>query len=175
MMPDSAFNFSWELIGDLQAGRPRLGATMRVEAYRLMLFCLRDVLARKYGVDETKRLLYEAGVIAGWEFSEHVLGEMTDLPSFMTKLQSACREMGIGVVEFEQIDPRGDEFVLTVTEDLDCSGLPDTGTQICQFDEGFIAALLEYATEQKYTVREVDCWASGARVCRFHARKITSG
>ena len=37
-------------------------------------------------------------------------------------------------------------LVLTVSEDLDCSGMPDLGQEICSYDEGFIAALLEKFT-----------------------------
>ena len=40
---------------------------------------------------------------------------------------------------------------------------------ICTYDEGFIAALLESFNGQPFVVREVDCWASGARTCRFVA------
>ncbi|MDR0671731.1 MAG: hypothetical protein LBF64_05400 [Oscillospiraceae bacterium] len=32
-----------------------------------------------------------------------------------------------------------------------------------------MSGILEIYTGQKYDVREVDCWASGDRVCRFEA------
>jgi len=59
--------------------------------------------------------------------------------------------------------------VMTVGEDLDCSGLPITGETICHYDEGFIAGILKAYTKQNYVVREVDCWSTGARICRFKA------
>ena len=59
------------------------------------------------------------------------------------------------------------EMVLTVGEDLDCSGLPVTNENLCIYDEGFLAGILEVYTGKKYKVEEVDCWASGDRVCRF--------
>ncbi|MHB0935511.1 MAG: V4R domain-containing protein [Armatimonadota bacterium] len=168
------FRFSWELLGDLETGRPHLGPTMRVEPYRLMLFSLRDVIEKRLDAEEAARIFYEAGTVAGWEFAAHLLADCPSLASFVNRLKTVCREMGIGFVEIEKMDP-DDEIILNVTEDLDCSGLPDLGMPVCQYDEGFIAALLEYATEQKYTVREVDCWADGAHQCRFVARKITAG
>jgi predicted hydrocarbon binding protein len=58
--------------------------------------------------------------------------------------------------------------VLTVGQDLDCSGLPVTNETVCNYDEGFIAGILEAYTGKKYEVREVDCWANGDRVCRFN-------
>ena len=45
--------------------------------------------------------------------------------------------------------------------------LPVTNETVCNYDEGFIAGILEAYTGKKYDVREVDCWASGDRVCRF--------
>jgi predicted hydrocarbon binding protein len=62
--------------------------------------------------------------------------------------------------------------VLTVSEDLDCSGLPETGDEICTYDEGFISALLESFTGIPFHVEEVDCWCTGDRTCRFEAKAI---
>jgi len=59
--------------------------------------------------------------------------------------------------------------VLTVEEDLDCSGLPVTGDQVCNYDEGFLSCVLKEYMGKDYLVKEVDCWASGVRVCRFEA------
>jgi predicted hydrocarbon binding protein len=61
---------------------------------------------------------------------------------------------------------------LTVAEDLDCSGLPCTNEVVCQYDEGFIAGVLEAYTGQAFNAKEIDCWASGDRVCRFDVRAI---
>ena len=61
------------------------------------------------------------------------------------------------------------DFTLTVEEDLDCSGLPVSGETVCDYDEGFIAGVLEAYTKKAFHVKEIDCWASGGRVCRFHA------
>ena len=60
-------------------------------------------------------------------------------------------------------------FTLTVSEDLDCSGLPVTGETVCVYDEGFIAGILEAYTNRPFEVREIDCWSTGDRTCRFSA------
>lgn len=60
-------------------------------------------------------------------------------------------------------------FIITVAEDLDCSGLPELGTPLCTYDEGCIAALLEGFAGKSFTVQEVDCWCTGDRTCRFNA------
>ena len=56
-----------------------------------------------------------------------------------------------------------------VAEDADCSGLPVLGETVCNYDEGFIAGILSVYSGKQYTAIEVDCWATGDRVCRFHA------
>ena len=70
----------------------------------------------------------------------------------------------------EKADLERLEMTLTVAEDLDCSGLPFTDEVVCQYDEGFIAGVLEAYTGKVFHVKEVDCWASGGRVCRFDVR-----
>ena len=61
------------------------------------------------------------------------------------------------------------KIILTVAEDADCSGLPVLGETVCNYDEGFIAGILSMYSGKPYTAVEVDCWATGDRVCRFHA------
>jgi hypothetical protein len=77
--------------------------------------------------------------------------------------------MGVGILRVEKADIQQGSFVLTVSEDLDCSGLPDLHYEICKYDEGFIAGLLESFTGNQFKVKEVDCWCTGDRTCRFTA------
>ena len=163
------YEFSWDLLGDLQLGRPNLGPTTRLEVYRLMLFCFRDVMEKNLGTAETDRLFYEAGRMAGAQMYEHLIGEPESLNDFVARLQKVLMELGIGILRVEQADPVKGEFLLTVSEDLDCSGLPESDTEICVYDEGLISALLESFTGKKFRVREVDCWCTGDRTCRFKA------
>lgn len=161
--------FSWELLGNLEVGRPSLGPLMRVETYRLMQFTLREVLERHYGATVTDGLLYEAGYLAGKHFYTQLIGPVADLHVFTKRLGQALRDLGIGILAIEEADLINGQFVVTVSEDLDCSGLPVLDNAICTYDEGFIAALLESYNGRPFVVREVDCWANGARTCRFVA------
>jgi predicted hydrocarbon binding protein len=77
--------------------------------------------------------------------------------------------MGIGVLRVEEEDLAHGRLVLTVSEDLDCSGLPELSYEICTYDEGFISALLERFSGKKFKVKEIDCWCTGDRTCRFLA------
>lgn len=164
------YKFSWDLIGDLDLGRPNLGRSARLEVYRLMQFCVRDVLEQNMGSDKTDRLFHEAGKLAGCQFYEHVLARSTDFADFVKQVQNTLKEMGIGVFRVEEADAKNENFVFTVSEDLDCSGLPELGYEICTYDEGFIAGLMESYTGKRFSVKEVDCWCTGERTCRFTAK-----
>ena len=80
------------------------------------------------------------------------------------------KEFGIGILRVEDINPEKGELTVTVSEDLDCSGLPDNGVEFCTYDEGFICGLLEAFTGKAFAVKEIDCWCTGDRTCRFQAR-----
>jgi predicted hydrocarbon binding protein len=90
-----------------------------------------------------------------------------DFDVFVANLQKALADLKIGILRMEAFDVPTGDIVLTVGQDLDCSGLPVTNETVCNYDEGFIAGILEAYTGKKYNVREVDCWANGDRVCRF--------
>ncbi len=173
-MSDRKYAFFWGLLGDLQEGRPHLGSTTRLEIYRLMQFTLRDVLERRLGTDAADGFFREAGFLAGKEFYENVIGRQSDPGVFVQRLQNAMKEMGIGLLRMEEADLDEMKFVLTVSEDLDCSGLPETGYEVCVYDEGFIAGLLEGFAGRKFTVKEIDCWCTGDRTCRFSAEATGS-
>ncbi len=163
------YAFSWALLGNLQEGRPNLGNTTRLEMYRLMQFCFRDVIEQQLGSDETDRIFYQAGHLAGRQFYSNVIGQPVSFEDFISKLQAALKELGVGILRVEEADPSATRLVMTVSEDLDCSGLPEQGHEICTYDEGFIAALLESFSGKPFNVKEIDCWCTGDRTCRFQA------
>ncbi len=164
--------FDWSMLGNLAEGRPNLGESMNVAVYRLMQFTLRDVLIQRMGVAEADRVFYDAGREAGVQFYEHVLTRTGSFQDFVADLQESLLRLNIGILRVEKADLEALHFTLTVAEDLDCSGLPICGEQVCTYDEGFIHGLLTSFTGREFQVREVDCWASGDRVCRFEAAAV---
>lgn len=172
MLEARKYAFDWNLLGDLEVGRPNLGPLTSVKNYRLMQFCLRDVLEQHIGSDAADAIFYDAGKLAGRFFAEELIGPVASFSEFIQKLTSALAEQTVGILRVEQADDDGSHFVLTVSEDLDCSGLPISGYEVCVYDEGFIAALLEWGTGSPYAVKEVDCWCTGDRTCRFEARAV---
>ena len=171
-MTNRKYTFSWDLIGDIQLGRPNLGPTTRIEVYRLMQFVLRDVLERRFGTEVTDDLFFEAGKLAGTEFYKKFCAGITDLNEFFSALQKLLLELRMGILRVESADTESGAFVFTVSEDLDCSGLPELDFEVCVYDEGFIAGLLENFTGKKFTVKEIDCWCTGDRTCRFAAKMV---
>lgn len=166
--PEHSHNvFTWENLGDIKKGRGELGEEMPVLIYRLMQYTMLDVLSRAYGNEKANEYFREAGYLAGTEFAKNTLDLETDFNSFVANLQKALKDLKIGILRMEDFDDASGEIVLTVAEDLDCSGLPITNETVCYYDEGFIAGILKAYTGNNYNVREVDCWANGDRVCRF--------
>jgi predicted hydrocarbon binding protein len=161
--------FKWTDLGDIEEGRPNLGPLMPVVVYRLFQYTLRDILIVEQGVEFANRIFRRSGWQAGWAFCENLLTPDLDFNAFLSQLQSRLRELNVGVLRVEKADLEKGEFTLTVAEDLDCSGLPMTDEVVCTYDEGFIAGILERYTGKPFNVKEIDCWASGGRICRFHA------
>ncbi len=168
-------SFSWDKLGDIKEGRGQLGEEMPVLVYRLMQFTMLDVLTKGLGEEEANEYFRRAGLLAGAEFAHNALDLTVEFDAFVAELQRQLRELKIGILRMEAFDSQSGEIVLTVGEDLDCSGLPVTGENVCTYDEGFIAGILEAYTGKRYDVHEVDCWASGDRVCRFRGVQQADG
>jgi Predicted hydrocarbon binding protein (contains V4R domain) len=107
--------------------------------------------------------------LAGKQFYQNAMQEAVDFNDFIQSLQSILAEKGIGILRIETADYDQGKYVMSVSEDLDCSGLPELDYEICVYDEGFIAGLLESFTGEKFKVKEIDCWCTGDRTCRFIA------
>ncbi len=166
------YAFSWDLIGDIKRGRPHLGNETRLEVYRLFQFMLRDVLEQHLLDKEiVDKIFFQAGIEAGKHFAEKNVGKQQNLYAFLACLQKKLHEFKIGILRIEQVSQHNAHLIISVEEDLDCSGLPEVGEETCHYDEGFIKGALEYQTGDPYNVKEIDCWSLGGRTCRFEAVK----
>ncbi|MBK7542131.1 MAG: 4-vinyl reductase [Candidatus Competibacteraceae bacterium] len=161
------YSFQWDDLGDIELGRPNLGQSVPVVVYRLAQYTMREVLAQRYGDAAAAEMLQDAGWIAGREFCLNLLDRHQSFSTFIMEVQDKLRELGIGVLRVEKANLDNLLFTMTVSEDLDCSGLPLSGTTVCDYDEGFIAGLLYTYTGKPFSAKEVDCWATGDRTCRF--------
>ncbi len=163
--------FSWDKLGNIKEGRGDLGEEVPVLVYRLMEYSMNHVLAAEYGTEQANELFRKAGYLAGSEFAKNVLDLTLGLDAFVARLQETLKAEKIGILRIEQMDEQDGTIILTVAQDLDCSGLPPTNEVVCNYDEGFLSGVLEAYTNKRYIVREIDCWASGDRVCRFRCNQ----
>ncbi len=166
-MKENNYTFKWKDIGDLEVGRPNLGRNTDVAVYRLMQYTMRSVLNNELGAEKANELFYKSGFIAGSEFCTNILDTSLDFYPFAAQLQEALKSLGVGILRIEKADLEHMDFILTVAEDLDCSGLPITNETVCEYDEGFIAGIFSKYTNKQFIAKEIDCWSTGDRVCRF--------
>jgi len=167
--PSTIHEFSWANLGDIKEGRSDLGEDMPVLVYRLMQFTMLDTLSKEYGNEKANDLFRRAGSLAGTEFAKSQLDLTVDLNAFLSQLTKVLAEYKIGILRMEAFDSQTGNLVLTVGQDLDCSGLPVTDEVVCHYDEGFISGILHTYTGVEYDVKEIACWSNGDRVCRFNA------
>ncbi len=160
------YQFCWSLLG-IEDARPNLGMKIDLELYRLMQFTLRDILEKKYGREAVDEAFFEAGILAGVNFYKHYIQPVANMDEFIHKTQRILKEKRLGILKIEEFLPEEGKVLLTIDEDLDCSGLPELDYETCIYDEGFISALFEQFTGKEWRAREIDCWCTGARTCRF--------
>jgi uncharacterized protein len=173
METNSKYNFKWKDLGDISLGRPNLGTNTHVLVYRLMQYTMRDVLEKHLGSEKTNEIFVEAGYKAGAEFCKNAIDCSLDFHGFVASLTASLEKFGIGVFRVEKADMEKLSFILTVSEDLDCSGLPYSGVAFCDYDEGFIAGIMHSFTGKDFAVKEIDCWGTGERTCRFKVDLLT--
>lgn len=150
-------------------GRGNLGEEIPVAVYRLLEYSLREQLLEELGKKQQVEIFRKAGYRAGQFFAESRLDLTLPFPAFLASVQHQLEQLKIGILRVEKLDEKTGSIVLTVSEDADCSGLPLLGETVCNYDEGFLSGLLSAYTGKKYAAVEVDCWATGDRVCRFRA------
>jgi uncharacterized protein len=162
--------FSWDEIGDLNVGRPNLGLKTDVAIYRLMQYTMRTVLEDHFGEEASRQLFQDAGKLAGKAYCARFLDVSLPPDAFIAQINRQFISHEIGIMRVEKADFANLHLVITVSEDLDCSGLPIKGNTVCDYDEGFIAGIMEAFTGRTFQVKEVDCWSTGDRTCRFDVR-----
>ena len=147
----------------------------RLETYRLFQFTVRDVVEQYHGTTLTETVFRDAGRRAGVTFFNRFCLQACNLGVLVQILADRFSAMKIGILRVEESDEEKLHFTVTVAEDLDCSGLPDTREMSCVYDEGLLQGVLESYYQKPFLVREVDCWSNGGRICRFHARPDVPG
>ena len=81
------YKFSWDQLGDIAIGRENLGAQMPVTVYRLLEYCIKEVLEEDYGKEQMHHIFQKAGIIAGRELAHNLLDLSVDIHTFFGQLQ----------------------------------------------------------------------------------------
>lgn len=158
-----------DYMGFKAEGRGNLGNELPIMVYRLLEYSLMEQLMEDFGAERQIEIFRKAGYRAGSFFAQELLDLTLPFPAFVASLQSQLEKMKIGILRIEKMEEETGKIVLTVSEDADCSGLPLLGETVCNYDEGFLSGILSAYTGKNYSAVEVDCWATGDRVCRFLA------
>lgn len=153
--------------------RDNLGSEIPVFVYRMFLYSLREQLEAESSKEKMIELFRKAGLSSGKFFAENVLDLTLSLDSFIAHLQEKLEKYKIGILRIERLDKETGHMILTISEDVDCSGMPPLGETVCNYDEGFISGILSEYTKKTYQVIEIDCWGTGDRVCRFNAEVMS--
>jgi len=128
-----------------------------------------DVLTKELGIEKAQEFFREAGYLSGLKYAESILDLDLSFDTFVPALQKSLIDLRICILTMEVFSVRTGEIILRIGEALNGKSLPITDETVCYYDEGFIAGILDSYTGKKYTVREIDCWESGDRICRFRA------
>lgn len=152
--------------------RGNLGEELPVIVYRLMEYSLREELTEQLGEEKQIQVFRNAGYRAGVYFAKQMLDMSMTVNEFIADMQARMEELKIGVLRIESLDQKTGVIMLTVSEDADCSGLPLLGETVCNYDEGFISGIMSTYMKREYRAVEVDCWATGDRVCRFRVAPV---
>ena len=110
----------------------------------------------RFGTEKTDKVFYEAGLVAGKAFYDHLLSGTDDVNEFIKKLQSTLEEMQIGVLRVESMSEGAAEVKLAVDENVDCSDLPKNDYEVSTYSDGLISGILEKYTGRRYILNKKD-------------------
>ncbi len=147
--------------------RPNLGNQIHLATYRMLHSSMRSALNGHFGARKVKLLLHEAGEIAGKELCLNLLDTRQDFYHFLSQLQHTLIELKIGILRIEKSDLEMLKFQFVIAEDLDNPKYPGPDFTYCDYEEGFITGIMTAYTNKEFTVKKVDCWTTGNRVCRY--------
>ncbi len=159
--------FSWDMLGDIETGRPTLGMSCPVTAYRMLQKNISLELIKQFGNNKCNEIFKNAGYSAGKECANAVLNCNTNPETFLIHLQILFKEYNIGIIKVEKADFENLEMILDVKECLECAGMLEGSASGCKYFEGFFSGIMEMYFGQSIEVKETDCWSKGHRFCRF--------
>ncbi len=142
-------------INDLKnTNREKLGNSVDITVFRLVRFM--DL--ERYLGNGANAVIYAAGKKLGKELS----------PKTVEEVAKFCEDLKIGYIEIVGENP----LTIRVRECITCSGLKETGKQLCYFEGGFIAGCIESVFNKKVNVKETHCAGLGDDFCQFRVEFV---
>ena len=158
-----------------EKSRSNLGETLPVLVYRMLEYSMKDELVSRLGKDAQIDIFRKAGQRSGEYFARNMLHLDQPLNQFISELQAKLQELKIGVLRIESVDEETGRITLTVSEDADCPPVSRfLVRRYATMMKVFLSGILSVYTGKPYAAIEIDCWATGDRVCRFRAEIVKS-
>jgi predicted hydrocarbon binding protein len=152
---------SWDVIDFLNPNRPCLTSINKDDTKYVINFRL----VRHAKIED---LMGTMGAQAVWYYSGKTLGELAVKKGLIKNLDDFLAfvvDQRIGLVElYKESDNKSRVHVY---ECISCSGIPNIGNEVCQFEGGLIAGVIEKLTNSKVRVVETHCWGKGYSFCGF--------
>lgn len=137
--------------------------------YRMLEYSMKDELIRRFGKETQIDIFRQAGKKAGEYFAKQFLDISLPLDQFAGSLQRKLQELKIGVLRIEDVNEETGKIIFDRFGGCGLFRASVLGETVCNYDEGFISGILSLYSGKTYEAIEVDCWATGDRVCRFHS------
>ncbi len=164
----------------------RINKRLEKDAYIESLFCA-ETLTRKNpdpmlfhtltrafitaiyaAVPDGAIFLYDIGGTIAKKFEYYFPSQ--ELTHLLADLQNFWRKNHFGQIKDVQIS--ADLVNFRVYDCFECSHMPNVGQTVCRFDEGFLTKLLYLKLDQKFSVKEIQCYATGADFCEFNVKPL---
>lgn len=120
-------------------------------------------------IPEGAALLYDIGVMIGDRL--HPLFIATNVEDLLNQLSDFWVSNLLGEIDEVEFESEN-KISFNVYECFECSHMPDIGQPVCKFDEGVLTEILVKKLNHPVSVKEIECYATGADHCRFEVKII---
>jgi hypothetical protein len=129
-----------------------------------------NMLENVEGHKEDTDYLRKEGYSAGVEFSNNIM-DMVILPDdSINTLQKKLHDYKINVLRMESYDIDTGNITISFEHEIDFNKLQLSNNDLCSFNEGFVAGILEVYTGRKYDVQLAN--NKDNNIQRFNGKRI---
>ena len=144
-----------------QIDRPELGETIPLSVFRIF---------RQFSAQYSIEILGEKGVQTTFSYAGRMLGldigkqlYTEDLDEYIARVKKYVYDAKIGILKLVESD--SDKMVFQLEECITCAGMPNLGMNICYFEVGLVAGIVETYLKKKVSAFETKCNVNGDNCC----------